>query len=162
MGVLLPVCRAYKSRQKVGRQTFSATRNGGEGKTERGIPRPTKRHPDKCKVSTENGNRFTEGEKDIELETNGYQDRKRLAYRQIQSDGQVHAPGMRAPQRSFGKGATGRRRTPRVSLRTLPRPEFCGATRGLVVGSRPWKEERGAVGISHLSEARGELEVCSS
>lgn len=32
MGVLLPVCRAYKSRQKVGRQTFSATRNGGEGK----------------------------------------------------------------------------------------------------------------------------------
>lgn len=57
MGVLLPVCRACKSRQKVGRQTFSATRSGGEGKTERGIPRPTKRHPGKCKVSTENGNK---------------------------------------------------------------------------------------------------------
>lgn len=30
MAVLLPVCRAFKSSQKVGRQTFSATLRGPE------------------------------------------------------------------------------------------------------------------------------------
>lgn len=96
MGVLLPVCRAYKSRQKVGRRTFSATRSGGEGETERGIPRPTDIPPSKCKEGfhRKRRQRFIEGEKDrvTEPETNGYQDRKRLEYRQIQSDGRATLP----------------------------------------------------------------------
>lgn len=57
MAVLLPVCRAFKSSQKVGRQTFSATGGEGEEKTEREIPRSTNRHPGKCRVSTGNADK---------------------------------------------------------------------------------------------------------
>lgn len=57
VGVLLPVCTAYTSSQKVGNQHFGATGGGGGRKTERGIPRPTNRHRGKCRISTGNGDK---------------------------------------------------------------------------------------------------------
>lgn len=157
--VLLSISRVNKSSEKVGGQPFSETTSGGEGKTEGGIPRPTKRHLGKCRVSTGNGDKNSPKARKTESQRLRQMDTETKS----RSTGKLRATaGSALPEcgrrTGFGEGAMGRRRTPPLSPSTLPRPESNRAARG---GGVPAFEGEGAVEISHLSEARGERQVCS-
>lgn len=122
---------------------------------ERGILGPTKRHPDKCKVST--GNK-AEIHRRRETQSHRAQDKripvpKRAGCRQTQSDGSVRAPGMRQKRRTEASGRG--RRAPRVSPHTLLRPGSRAAARGCVAGSRLWKGGEGSPRSRNLSPLRG-------
>lgn len=142
-------------------QPFSETRNRGERKTEGGIPRPTKRHLSKCRVST--GNRDKDSPKARKTES------QKLRQMDTETEKNLSTGKLRATDRSVfpecghGTEVSGRKRKAGGALPRSPRAHsrFQSPTARKGVAGFPPLKERGAVEISHLSEARRERQVCS-
>lgn len=77
---------------------------GGERKTEPGFPGPTNRHPGKCKVSAEDGDKDSPKARKTQNH-NGYGDRKSTG--KLRAKARTALPGIRAPHRSVGVGRGG-------------------------------------------------------
>lgn len=142
-------------------QPFSETRNRGERKTEGGIPRPTKRHLSKCRVST--GNRDKDSPKARKTESQKLRQMDTETEKNL-STGKLRATDRSAfPECGHRTEVSGRKRKAGGALPRSPRAHsrFQSPTARKGVAGFPPLKERGAVEISHLSEARRERQVCS-